>query len=66
MEIAECGAAHGFYLHGLSASPIKGAKGNVEYLAYFVYNAHEDQAELKDTVRQVVYEEYSYYRQTSR
>jgi len=66
MEIAACGAENNFYIHGLCNSPVKGAKGNVEYLAYFVYNAHADMTGLKDTVRQVVYEEYCYYSQASR
>lgn len=66
IEVANCAAEHGFSIKGLSASPIKGAKGNVEYLAHFVYNAHEEQTELKAIVRQVVYEEYCYSSETSR
>ncbi|XOB64973.1 TlyA family RNA methyltransferase [Deferribacteres bacterium DY0037] len=66
MEVAGYGAENGFYLHGLCLSPVKGAKGNVEYLSYFVYNAHADMADLKDIISQVVYEEYCYYSQASR
>lgn len=31
----------GFYCHGLTDSPIKGAAGNTEYLAYFKRNFHD-------------------------
>ncbi|PLX68311.1 MAG: TlyA family rRNA (cytidine-2'-O)-methyltransferase [Denitrovibrio sp.] len=60
MEVIACGDANGFFLHGLTASPIKGAKGNVEYLAHFVYNAHAEETSLKEVIRRVVYEQYCY------
>jgi 23S rRNA (cytidine1920-2'-O)/16S rRNA (cytidine1409-2'-O)-methyltransferase len=66
LEVAECAADSGFALCGLCASPIKGAKGNVEYLGYFVYNAHENETDLKDIIRRVVYEEYCYSSKASR
>ena len=66
MEVVNYGEENGFSLHGLCASPIKGAKGNVEYLAYFVYNAHSEGIEIKNTINKVVYEEYCYYSQTTR
>lgn len=64
MEVAKYGADNGFFLRGLCASPIKGAKGNIEYLACFVYNAPAE-TELNEVSR-VVYEEYCYYSQTPR
>lgn len=65
MEVIRCGAENGFSLHGLCTSPVKGAKGNIEYLACFVYNAPV-QADLQAVISRVVYEEYSYYSQTPR
>jgi 23S rRNA (cytidine1920-2'-O)/16S rRNA (cytidine1409-2'-O)-methyltransferase len=56
----------GFMVSGLCASPIKGAKGNVEYLVHLIYNAGEKSAYSKDMVGQVVYEEYSYNSKTTR
>lgn len=60
MEVVHYGREAGFGLSGLCTSPIKGAKGNVEYLGYFVYNALADIAGLEEIIRQVVYEEYCY------
>jgi 23S rRNA (cytidine1920-2'-O)/16S rRNA (cytidine1409-2'-O)-methyltransferase len=66
IETAACAAENGYTLHGLTKSPIKGAKGNIEYLACFVYNAHSEVPDIKQTVYRVVHEEYCYYRQASR
>jgi len=66
MEVIEYGRENGFHIHGLCASPIKGAKGNVEYLAYFVYNALAEGVDLESIISRVVYEEYCYYSQASR
>jgi len=65
-EVTGYASAYGFFTHGLTVSPVKGAKGNVEYLAYFVYNEVADGADIKEIIRQVVYEEYSYCSQASR
>ncbi len=37
LDIAEFAAEYGYKLNGFTTSPITGAKGNVEYLAYFMY-----------------------------
>ncbi|KAA0259162.1 TlyA family RNA methyltransferase [Deferribacter autotrophicus] len=39
-KIIDCAETNGYKLKGLAKSPIKGAKGNTEYLAYFVYSAN--------------------------
>lgn len=56
----------GFGFFGLAPSPIKGAKGNVEYLAYFVYNHQSDPVNLKEVIKQVADENYIYYCKTPR
>lgn len=66
LEVAVCGASHGFSLKGLTVSPIKGAKGNVEYLARFVYNAHAEATSIKEIISRVVYEDHCYNCQTPR
>ena len=65
-EVIDCGRNNGFSLYGLCVSPIKGAKGNIEYLVYFVYNAPESGDNIDNIIEKVVHEEYSYCRQASR
>lgn len=51
---------------GLTSSPIKGAKGNVEYLVFLVYKSdvvHKD--DIQKIIDKVVDEEYSYCCKTS-
>jgi len=55
------GGGCGFALAGLCASPIKGAKGNIEYLAYFRYNVQLVPQQTESIIRKVVYEEYCYH-----
>jgi len=55
-----------FKLCGLTTSPIKGAKGNIEFLAFFVYCGTLLYNEnIEDIIKKVVDEEYSYYCKTS-
>lgn len=56
----------GFSLCGLAASPVRGPKGNIEYLACFLYNALEFNDNLKSIIDKVVDEDDSYNRQTPR
>lgn len=65
-EIIDSAAESGFYVSGLCVSPIKGAKGNVEYLVYFVYNVKDRKSVTEDIINRVVDEEYSYNCQTAR
>jgi 23S rRNA (cytidine1920-2'-O)/16S rRNA (cytidine1409-2'-O)-methyltransferase len=65
-EVIDCAEENSFSLMGLCVSPVKGAKGNIEYLVYFLYNDSAESAYDKDIIRQVVYEEYSYNRETTR
>lgn len=55
-----------FEFCGLTSSPIKGAKGNVEYLVFLVYKSnvvHRD--DIQKIIDKVVDEEYSYCCKTS-
>lgn len=65
-EVIENASENGFVIEGLCASPIKGAKGNVEYLLYLRYDTSADLCYDKDIIRRVVHEEYSYNRKTTR
>ncbi len=52
---------------GLTVSPIKGAKGNIEYLVFFVYNGKAHISEgLENIVDKVVDEEYCYHCEATR
>lgn len=42
---------HGFFLQGLTYSPIKGPNGNIEYLAYFSTDSSRKNIEVSETVR---------------
>ncbi|WP_022850237.1 TlyA family RNA methyltransferase [Limisalsivibrio acetivorans] len=50
----------GFGLFGLASSPIKGAKGNVEYLAHFVYNCPTATNTISSALEQVIHEKGFY------
>ncbi|TYB32868.1 MAG: TlyA family rRNA (cytidine-2'-O)-methyltransferase, partial [Flexistipes sinusarabici] len=52
---------------GLAKSPIKGPKGNVEYLSYFMYSENINKAgNISEIIERVVNdEEYSYCCKTS-
>lgn len=54
LKIAICAAENGFGFKGLTVSPITGAKGNVEYLAYFVYNKSSDIDFINKTIKCVI------------
>jgi len=47
-------------LFGLTASPIKGPKGNIEYLVYFRYNMTACECDYDEIIRQVVNEHSCY------
>ncbi|MCX8083739.1 MAG: TlyA family RNA methyltransferase [Calditerrivibrio sp.] len=50
-----------FCFCGLTISPIKGTKGNIEYLVFFMYkNMFKNDADLEEIINKVVDEEYSY------
>lgn len=61
-EVVGSAAESGFSLFGLCASPIKGAKGNIEYLSYFVYNADMLDINIDSIIGRVVNEDYCYSR----
>jgi 23S rRNA (cytidine1920-2'-O)/16S rRNA (cytidine1409-2'-O)-methyltransferase len=64
--IAGCAGESSFFFHGLTQSPIRGAKGNLEYPAYFVYNQPSDSGDSAEIIRRVVNENYIYSSKTSR
>lgn len=50
-KVMEYGAAHGLYTHGLSFSPVTGAKGNIEYLLHLKKKpATEDRISIDQVV----------------
>ncbi|MGE4319096.1 MAG: TlyA family RNA methyltransferase [Deferribacterales bacterium] len=65
-EVIGYGGESGFSLRGLCMSPIKGAKGNIEYLVYFVYNDVVFDDKIENIISRVVNEEYSYSCQAPR
>lgn len=54
LKIIKCASENGFGFCGLAVSPITGAKGNIEYLASFVYNKHSDEDFIKETVERII------------
>jgi len=48
------GSDHGFELIDLSFSPIKGAKGNIEYLAFFRYSGVKTICDYVDQIDEIV------------
>ncbi|MCD8491401.1 MAG: TlyA family RNA methyltransferase [Geovibrio sp.] len=54
------------FFRGLVQSPIRGAKGNLEYPAYFVYNCPSDFVGLTEIIKRVADENYIYYSKASR
>jgi 23S rRNA (cytidine1920-2'-O)/16S rRNA (cytidine1409-2'-O)-methyltransferase len=53
-EVLSFGVDNGFTIHGLIQSPIKGPKGNIEYLAHLVVNdEQQDSLPLDELVREV-------------
>jgi 23S rRNA (cytidine1920-2'-O)/16S rRNA (cytidine1409-2'-O)-methyltransferase len=44
----------GFNLLGLTVSPIKGQKGNIEYLAYFIYRRFVQNRLKKDSIKNII------------
>lgn len=65
-QVITWGAESGFAMCGLCTSPIKGAKGNIEYLVYFRYNVQLAETDTERIVNRVVYENHIYSRQTPR
>ena len=53
-------SSYGFSFVGLTGSPVKGHKGNQEYLAYFIYNREVpnnlDHEVLENIIKGVIYE----------
>ena len=43
---------YGFYLNGITYSPIRGASGNIEYLAYFTKNKKEQKLDFSSFIRE--------------
>ena len=64
LKIINFSSKHSLILKGLTSSPIKGAKGNVEYLAYFTYCGKKDidysENEINEIIKKVVYENRSF------
>lgn len=55
-----------FLFCGLTKSPIKGVKSNIEYLVFFVYNKTNIlNIDIESIIEKVVDEEYSYYCKTA-
>lgn len=50
---------YGFALRGITTSPIKGAKGNIEYLCYFVYKEMKSIEDIENIIEKVVYKSES-------
>ena len=44
-----------FTIQGITTSPIKGAKGNIEYLCYFVYKGIKSIDNIENLIEKVVY-----------
>jgi 23S rRNA (cytidine1920-2'-O)/16S rRNA (cytidine1409-2'-O)-methyltransferase len=65
-QVIAWGAESGFGFFGLCTSPIRGAKGNIEYLVHFRYNIQSAETDIDSIVNRVVYENHSYSRQTAR
>ena len=59
-EISDFALENMFFTFGVTKSPVKGPKGNVEYLIYLKYNVKGSPILDVNTIRKVVYEEYSY------
>lgn len=60
-DISDFAVKFMFFCFGLTKSPVKGAKGNVEYLIYLKYGNPSCPSLDVDTIKKVVYEEYSYH-----
>jgi 23S rRNA (cytidine1920-2'-O)/16S rRNA (cytidine1409-2'-O)-methyltransferase len=54
-NVLQAAQAQGLYLHGLIPSPIKGPKGNIEFLALF--RAEPGQENLEQRIQQVLEKE---------
>lgn len=46
---------YGFTIQGITTSPIKGAKGNIEYLCYFLYKGIKSIDNIENLIEKVVY-----------
>lgn len=51
-EIIKFTQSYGFYLKGLSVSPITGTKGNIEYISYFINEEIYDTIKLDEIIEQ--------------
>lgn len=67
-KVLDIASDYGLQFAGLAKSPVKGPKGNVEYLIYFIYNKKFNEFENSSEIikRVVDDEEYSYCCKTSR
>lgn len=54
LNMIRCASGIGFGFRGLAVSPVTGAKGNIEYLAYFVYNEQSDENFIRETIKRVI------------
>lgn len=58
-RVIKCAINVGFSFKGITISPIKGTKGNTEYLTYFLYKKTIDIIEdetIEDIIKKIVYE----------
>jgi 23S rRNA (cytidine1920-2'-O)/16S rRNA (cytidine1409-2'-O)-methyltransferase len=62
-QIIEFSHKYNLKLSGIIQSPIKGAKGNIEYLVYLSYSEELDNfnKDIKKIIHKVVYENYCYH-----
>ena len=51
-EIIKFTQSYGFYLKGLSVSPITGTKGNIEYISHFINEEIYDTIKLDEIIEQ--------------
>jgi 23S rRNA (cytidine1920-2'-O)/16S rRNA (cytidine1409-2'-O)-methyltransferase len=57
-KMADIFSKEGFILEGLSVSPIRGGKGNVEFLAYLIKGTDERSFSLDEQIELVLKEAY--------
>lgn len=58
-KVINCAASYGFTFKDIIQSPIKGAKGNIEYLCYFVYKDINAVENIEKIIEKVVYKSES-------
>lgn len=58
-KVIDCAYQYDFSFKDLIKSPITGAKGNIEYLSYFIYNKEQDNKNIDMIIEKVVTDESS-------